>query len=135
MKIVVFFICLLGATAGWAQTQPHALPALSESRQTPTAPTLSEQQIDYPSRVLHEALDFNLTPVSEGKFQLDIRTRDKGFFFIKVYDVIGNLLHQEKIRVRGSFQQELDMSEYTTKFFIIEVGNEDVNKTKSIVAT
>ena len=135
MKKVAFFVSLLWSTVSFAQDQPRVFPTLSESQKTPTAPTLSEQQINYPDQILREELDFELTPVSEGKFQLDIRTQSKGFFFVKVYDVIGNLLYQEKVRVRGSFQQELDMSEFTTKFFIIEVGNEDFNKTKSIVAT
>ena len=135
MKKVAFLVSLFWSTIGLAQDQPYPFPSLSESQKTPSAPTLSEQQIDYPSRVLREELDFDLTPVSEGKFQLDIRTRTKGLVFVKIYDVIGNLLYQEKVRVRGNFRQELDMSEHTTKFFIIEVGNEDFNKTKSIVAT
>ena len=99
------------------------------------APAISEKQINYPDDVLREELDFNLVPVSEGKFRLNINSQTKGVFFIKVYDVIGNLLYEQKVQVRGNFQQELDMSEHTTNFFIIEVGNEEFNKTKSIVAT
>ena len=129
MKYLFIFYGLV--TCGLA----HAQQRLPAPQPTQTSQTLSEQTIDYPHRVLREELDFDLTPVSAGKFKLNIRTRTKGFYSVKVYDVIGNLLHEEKVRVRGSFQRELDMSEYMTKFFIIEVGNQETNKTKSIVAT
>lgn len=125
----LFFI----GTLAYAQDSPR--PQTAESQTTPPTPVMNEQQISYPDEVLREELDFRLTPVSEGKFKLDIRTRTKGFFFVKVYDVIGNLLYEEQVRVRGRFQQELDMSKYDSKLFIIEVGNDELNRTKSIVAT
>ena len=126
---VFFFI----STQSYAQdsTRTYARPTQTSA----PAPAISEKQINYPDRILREELDFNLTPVSEGKFNLNITTQTKGFFFIKVYDVIGNLLYEQKVKVRGNFQQELDMSDHTTNFFIIEIGNEEFNKTKSIVAT
>ena len=127
-KLLLFSSFLFIGTLGWAQERPRS------ARQT-SAPPLNEQSISYPEEVLRKELDIELTPVSEGKFKLDIRTQTKGFFFVKVYDVIGNLLYEEKVRVRGRFQQELDMSEYVTRFFIIEVGNDEFNRTKSIVAT
>ena len=136
MKILlVAGITLLLPMKSFAQ---DTLRARSHSRPTQTtspAPAISETPISYPNRILREELDFQLTPVSEGKFKLNITTQTKGFFFIKVYDVIGNLLYEQKVRVRGNFQQELDMSKHTTNFFIIEIGNEEFNKTKSIVAT
>ena len=102
--------------------------------QPPATPPITEKRIGYPSEILRQELDLQLNPVSNGKFEVNITSRAQGFIFIKVYDVIGNLLHEEKVRVRGNFQQVMDLSGYATKFFIIEVGNDEFNLTKSIVA-
>ena len=123
----------LGAVA-YAQDAPR-IPNPTKSRVSPSTPVITEKQVSYPDKILREELDFELTPVSEGKFKLNLTTQTKGFYSIKIYDVIGNLLYERKVRVRGNFQQELDMSEHSTNFFIIEIGNEEFNKTKSIVAT
>lgn len=120
--------CLLLVTVAHAQESP------SSNRSSVIAPAITEKQIDYPAEILRHELDLQLTPVSDGKFAVNITSRAKGFIFIKVYDVIGNLLHEEKVRVRGDFQQVLDLSKYASKFFIVEVGNEEFNLTKSIVA-
>ena len=119
----------------FAQNTPRTRSYSKPVQTTSSPPAISEKQISYPDYILREELDFELTPVSEGKFNLNITTRTKGFFFVKVYDVIGNLLYEKKVRVRGNYQQEIDMSEHTTNFFIIEIGNEEFNRTKSIVAT
>lgn len=131
--LITGMVCCTGLIT-YAQDTLTTYPA-RPTQPSPSSPTLFERDINYPNRILREELDFELTPVSQGKFRLNITTQNKGFFFIKVYDVIGNLLYEEKVRVRGSFQQELDMSDYSTDFFIIEIGNEEFNKTKSIVAT
>ncbi len=116
-------------------TVVHAQETPSPNRSSMAAPAVTEKQINYPAEILRHELDLQLTPVSAGKFEVNITSRAKGFIFIKVYDVIGNLLHEEKVRVRGNFQQILDLSDHASKLFIIEVGNEEFNITKSIVAT
>ncbi len=120
--------CILPVAVAYAQEEP------SPTRSTAITPVITEKQIDYPAEILRHELDLQLTPVSAGKFEVNIASRAKGLIFIKVYDVIGNLLHEEKVRVRGSFQQVLDLSDHASKFFIIEVGNDEFNLTKSIVA-
>jgi hypothetical protein len=120
--------CLLPVVIASAQEKS------SSTRSTAITPAVTEKQIAYPAEILRHELDLQLTPVSEGKFEVNIASRSKGLVFIKVYDVIGNLLHEEKVRVRGTFQQVLDLSDHASKFFIIEVGNDEFNMTKSIVA-
>ncbi|MGB3849452.1 MAG: hypothetical protein WA958_05750 [Tunicatimonas sp.] len=115
---------VLLVAAAYAQEQP-----VSER-----PPAVTEKQIAYPDQILRQELDLQLSPVSSGKFAVDISARSRGFIFIKVYDVIGNLLHEEKVRVRGTFQQVIDLSGHASKFFVVEVGNEEFNLTKSIVA-
>lgn len=125
--LFLIFICLL-PVAVVAQEEP------SPPRPTAITPAVTEKQIDYPAQILRHELDLQLTPVSDGKFEVNIASRSRGLIFIKVYDVIGNLLHEEQVRVRGNFQQVLDLSNHASKFFIIEVGNDEFNMTKSIVA-
>ncbi len=125
--LVTAYIILM-ATVAYAQEKP------SSNRNLVATPAVTEKQIDYPLVILRHELDLQLTPVSDGKFAVNITSRAKGLLFIKVYDVIGNLLHEEKVRVRGDFQQVLDLSKYASKFFIVEVGNDEFNMTKSIVA-
>ena len=120
--------CLLPVVVAHAQEEP------SPPRSTAITPAITEKQIAYPAEILRHELDLQLTPVSDGKFEVNIASRSKGLIFIKVYDVIGNLLHEEQVRVRGNFQQVLDLSGHASKFFIIEVGNDEFNMTKSIVA-
>ncbi len=135
MKKLIFAGILFSlGTGAYAQDVPR-IRTPAKSRVSSSAPVITEKQVNYPDKILREELDFELTPVSEGKFKLNLTTQTKGFYFIKIYDVIGNLLYERKVRVRGNFQQVLDMSEHTTNFFIIEIGNEEFNKTKSIVAT
>lgn len=114
------------------------LTVVAYAQQEPSpvvTPAVTEKQIDFPAEILRHELDLQLVPVSDGKFEINITSGTKGIIFIKVYDVIGNLLHEEKVRVRGNFHQILDLSDHASKLFIIEVGNDEFNMTKSIVAT
>ena len=131
LLLIVYFFLLSVPLRAQDTTRSYARP----TQTTPAAPAISERQISYPGRVLREELDFKLTPVSKGKFKLNVTTRSKAPLLVKIYDVIGNLLYEQEVRVRGSFELELDMSTHTTNFFIVEIGNEEFNKTKSIVAT
>ncbi len=121
-------IYTLLVTVANAQVKP------TSNRSSVVTPSVNEKQIDYPDEILRHELNLQLTPVSDGKFEINIASRSRGFIFIKVYDVIGNLLYEEKVRVRGTFQQVLDLSSHASKFFVVEVGSEEFNMTKSIVA-
>lgn len=99
----------------------------------PTAPI--ENRVRYTQNILQQSFDFQLQPVSPGKFEINIAGNQQRNLSIKVYDVIGNLLYEEEdVRIRGYLRKELDLSDYKSNFFIIEIGNKEVNKTKSIVA-
>jgi hypothetical protein len=95
---------------------------------------ISETPIRYSRSLLNRNFDFELKPVARGKFKVNILNGAKTRVSIKVYDLIGNLLYEEKVRIRDSFVKELDLSELKTNFFIVEIGNNSFNKTKSIVA-
>lgn len=98
-------------------------------------PTVDETNLKYSKNLLNQNFDFELNPISQGKFSLNMLHDTKAMVSIKVYDIIGNLLYEENVKIRGSFKKEFDLSFLKTKFFIVEVGNKDFNKTKSIVVS
>ena len=108
-------------------------PGLDSSLFHPPAAPL-ENRVRYSRNVLDQTFDFQLEPISHGKFQINITGGTRDIMSIKVYDVIGNLLYEDEVRIRGFLKKELDLSDYKSNFFIIEIGNDEVNKTKSIVA-
>ncbi|MEM8965680.1 MAG: hypothetical protein AAGE93_04620 [Bacteroidota bacterium] len=93
-----------------------------------------ENRLKYSRNILNQSFDFKLQPISSGKFEINISGSPRTNLSVKVYDIIGNLLYEDDVRVRGFRRKEIDLSDYKSNFFIIEIGNEDVNKTKSIVA-
>jgi hypothetical protein len=97
--------------------------------------TINETNLKYSKNLLNQNFDFELNPVAQGKFSLNMLHDTKAMVSIKVYDIIGNLLYEENVKIRGSFKKEFDLSSLKTKFFIVEVGNKDFNKTKSIVVS
>jgi len=100
-----------------------------------TVPSISETKLKYSKVPLNENFDFELEAVDRGKFKLNILQDPESPIVIKVYDIIGNLLHEETVRVEGSFVKEYDLSFLKNQLFIVEVGNENFNKTKSVVAS
>ncbi|MFP4092875.1 MAG: hypothetical protein ACLFUB_00205 [Cyclobacteriaceae bacterium] len=95
---------------------------------------INETPIKYSRSLLNQDFDFELKSVAHGKFKVNILNDTKAKVSIRVYDVIGNLLYEENVRIRGSFMKEFDLSQLKTNFFIVEIGNNTFNKTKSIVA-
>lgn len=95
----------------------------------------TEQSLHYSKNILTQDFDFQLMPVSEGKFSINFAPNIKDIVSIKVYDIIGNVLFEEKVKVRGSYSRQVDLSTLKTNFFIVEIRNEEHNKTKSIVAS
>ncbi|WPP52554.1 T9SS type A sorting domain-containing protein [Catalinimonas niigatensis] len=96
---------------------------------------VDETNLKYSKNLLNQDFDFELNPLAQGKFSLNMLQDTKAMVSIKVYDIIGNLVYEENVKIRGSFKKEFDLSFLKTKFFIVEVGNKDFNKTKSIVVS
>lgn len=94
-----------------------------------------EPSVHYPREILNSDFDFQLQTVSEGKFAINFFNHNKEVVSIKVYDIIGNVLYEDNIRVKGNASQQIDLSRLKTSFFIVEIKNGQFNKVKSIVAS
>jgi hypothetical protein len=91
-------------------------------------------RVKYPKKLLvNPEFDFKLQKTETGKFTISFYKEDDKAVKIKIYDLIGNLIKQETISKSGLFTKEYDLSYYNPKFFIVEAGSSQYNKTKSII--
>lgn len=109
--------------------------AVHDTTMLETKQKIAEQNLRYSKSILTKDFDFQLTPVSEGKFAINFAPNTKDIVSIRIYDIIGNVLYEEEVNVRGNASRQIDLSMLKTNFFIVEIKNEQYNKTKSIVTS
>ena len=91
-------------------------------------------RVNYPKKLLvNPEFDFKLKKTEAGRFTISFYKENDRSLTIKIYDLIGNLIKQETVSKSGLFSKEYDLSYYNPKFFIIEAGSSEYNKTKSII--
>ena len=91
-------------------------------------------RVNYPKKLLvNPEFDFKLKKTETGKFTISFYKENDKSTTIKIYDLIGNLIKQETVSKSGLFTKEYDLSYYNPKFFIVEAGSSEYNKTKSII--
>ncbi|MBC7921382.1 MAG: hypothetical protein H7Z75_09870 [Ferruginibacter sp.] len=84
------------------------------------------------SVVTDRRVDFEVQSISKRRFRISFNNRGGSSVFVKIYDVIGNLIRHEKIDRKGRFRKEYNLSEARTNFYVIEVGNEVFSTTKRL---
>jgi len=90
--------------------------------------------VNYPKQLLvNPEFDFKLKKTEAGKFSISFYKESEKALTIKIYDLIGNLIKQETVSKSGLFSKEYDLRYYNPKFFIVEAGSSQYNKTKSII--
>ncbi len=116
-------------------TTPHLLAQNKNKQKKETTAQLNEDgSINYPKKILvNPDFDFKLKSTQKGKFILSFYKSQSKAVTIKIYDLTGNLILQESVSDEGSFSKEYDLSYYKPKFFVVEVGSSQYNKTKSII--
>lgn len=134
-KLVFCFVllCTFFSVSTYAQ-KALLSRAIKDTISLSEKPQVAEQNLRYSKTILTKDFDFKLTPVSEGKFIINFPHDVKEVVSIKVYDIIGNILYEEKVKIRGNHSKQIDLSEKKTTFFIVEISSEEINRTKRIVA-
>ena len=79
-----------------------------------------------------ERVDFQVQSVSRHRFQISFNNRSGRSIFVKIYDVIGNLIRHENIDRKGKFKKEYDLSDAPTDFYVIEVGDRQSSTVKRL---
>lgn len=93
-----------------------------------------EGRVNYSKKLLvNPEFDFKLKKTETGKFTISFYKENNKSTTIKIYDIIGNLIKQETVSKSGLFTKEYDLSYYNPKFFIVEAGSSEYNKTKSVI--
>ncbi|WKK76966.2 hypothetical protein QYS49_06925 [Marivirga salinae] len=123
--LILFLFC-------FALSISHAQESSSDSVQIESVE--KEGRVSYPKKLLvNPEFDFKLKKTETGKFTLSFYKENDKSTTIKIYDLIGNLIKQETVSKSGLFTKEYDLSYYNPKFFIVEAGSSEYNKTKSVI--
>jgi hypothetical protein len=80
----------------------------------------------------NDSIDFEVEVIKPRKFLLSFYKKQASDIFIKIYDVLGNLVHQEKVSKRGKFKKEYDLSAYRNELYVIEIGDSTSKKTRRL---
>lgn len=76
-------------------------------------------------------IDFEVQAIGNRRFVVRFYNDTDGVF-LRVYDVIGNLIYQERIVQKGVYVKEFDMSTLRSEVYIVEVGNTKYSTTKRV---
>ena len=93
-----------------------------------------ETEISFPREISNPDVNFNLQPMGIRKFKVVLDKKQQQLTNIKVYDILGNLILQDKIKPEDGIQKNYDLSHTKSRLFVVEIGNSKYNKTKSIYA-
>jgi len=94
----------------------------------PQASAQSKEPIAYSI----QNIDFEVKILGNRRFQLNFVNTSNGLVYVRIYDVIGNLVKEEVVNSPGKFSKDYDMSAYKSEVYIIEVGNTKYSTTKRI---
>lgn len=80
---------------------------------------------------LFDPIDFEVQAIGNRRFIVRFYNDTDGVF-LRVYDVIGNLIYQERVTKKGNYVKEFDMSHARSDVYIVEVGNTKYSTTKRV---
>ena len=113
-----------------------AQPVISHADKAKEQPIPAQlAEANRPVLAAHDSLDFEVQSISHRRFRISFNNRSGKSIFVKIYDVIGNLIKQEKINRKGEFKKDYDMSDTHTEFYVIEVGNTQTTVVKRLFPT
>lgn len=107
LLILLFLIPL----TGFSQDDPSIVQTLPQV----------EKSIGYNKGILRKKLDYQLTSSDQGKFVLKLLTKSDQPLNVKIYDVIGNLILNDRINGNEQDQREYDFTERKTRIFVVKV--------------
>lgn len=93
-----------------------------------------ETEISFPRDLHIPEVKFDLRSTGNKKFTLVLDEKSYQLTNVKVFDILGNLILEDKIRPEDGTQKNYDFSSINSHLFVVEVGNAKYNKTKSIYA-
>jgi hypothetical protein len=93
-----------------------------------------ETEISFPRDLNTPEVKFNLQLTGSRQFKIVLDEASKELTNVRVFDILGNLILEDKITPSDGLQKHYDFSRTNSQLFVVEVGNAKYNKTKSIYA-
>jgi hypothetical protein len=93
-----------------------------------------ETEISFPRDLNTPVVNFDLQSMGNKKFKLILDKPNNQLTNVKIFDILGNLILQDKLKPDDGLQKSYDFTHLSSKIFVVEVGNAKYNKTKSIYA-
>lgn len=93
-----------------------------------------ETEISFSSTLNREMVAFDLQSEGIKKFTIILEKKPTVITKIKVFDTLGNLIHEDRINPEDGNKKTFDFSNVQSQLFVVEVGNAKYNITKSIYA-
>lgn len=94
----------------------------------------TEIELSFPNYLNASAVDFKLTSLGNKKFKVVLNETVSEETNVKIYDILGNLILEDKIKPEDEKEKSFDFSSVASQLFVVEVGNSKYNKTKSVYA-
>lgn len=107
---------------------------VSMSLSAQNLPRRVETEISFPKELHAPEVKFNLRSIGNRKFVLILDEKSDQMTNVKVFDILGNLILEDKISPEDGKQKSYDFSSINSHLFVVEVGNAKYNKTKSVYA-
>src|SRR5690606_29118316 len=93
-----------------------------------------ETDVSFPANLNSSIVDFNLKSTGNKKFKVILDKRWSGSTKVKVYDISGNRIREDRIAAGDVLEKRFVVSHINSQLFGVEVGNSKYNETKSVRA-
>lgn len=126
MKTVFSFLAVLLLFLGTASAQDNKRSgALGNENITP------ERALQYNNSLLGKKLEYDLLPEEKG-FKLKFITNPEDYLDIKIFDVIGNLVLTESVKMPESSEKIYYFEESQNRVYVVKVQSGNQNLVKKI---
>jgi len=136
VSLLMLLFCSFSTVAG-VYFKIRDTPSVSDERafnatQPATTPVALRQPADSLPRPADNRVDFQVHTVSRHRLRISFNNNSGNCVFVKIYDVIGNLIRHEQIDKKGRFKKEYDLSSAPTDYYVIEVGDKEFSTVKRL---
>ena len=127
MKRLLILVAIFGVWEVSAQMLPDSANTHPKKYSLPI-----ENNISYKESLNYKSLDYNLEPVSDGRFKLIFVNQPTEYVRIKIYDIIGNLILEEDNKYALNAEIEYNFNEQNAKIFVVKVEAGEDNLVKKV---
>lgn len=91
-----------------------------------------ENKLNYNNSLNSSNLDYELLPLSKGRFKLVFVNQPSDYIDIKIYDIIGNLILTKETNYSLNTEIEFNFNETNNKIYVVKVESGEQKVTKKI---